>query len=84
MKGTLIGICIILILLSGCFEPGKPSFNAGQTAPKLDFNPLSFEVLKLWNENNFTTQEVQLDYCNVAIRVLEEGMYTWKVTLNRC
>lgn len=85
MKTILIVLLVGMIFFSGCFNPPKPRFDAGgETAPKLDFNPLSFEALKLWNENSFTTQIVQLDACNTASRILDEGMYTWKITLNRC
>jgi len=73
-------LLLVIVLLLGCLNPPEPEFylNAGE---KLDFNPLSFEALKLWNRTNFTTQEVQLDACNTAIRV---DSYTWQVTVRNC
>ena len=77
----IILVLLIGFLVSGCLSPPEPEFNLDGTE-KLDFNPLSFEALKLWNRANLTTQEFQIDACNTAIRLNDS--YTWQVTLNNC
>lgn len=80
MKIGIILLAIILVF-SGCLSPPDPRFQLDGTGEKLDFNPLSFEALKLWNRANFTTKEVQLDACNNARRL---DTYEWCVTLKGC
>ena len=75
-----IFLLLAFLLLSGCLTPPEAKFNLDQS-DKLDFNPLSFEALKLWNRTNLTTQEVQLDACNKAIRL---GSYSWQISLKNC
>lgn len=74
-------IFLTILLLSGCLENGRPQFDLADQPAKLDFNPLSFEILKIWNKQNLTTQEVQLDSCNVAHR---KDTYVWEVQLAPC
>jgi len=78
-KGFL-WLLLVFFLLSGCLSQPEPQFNLN-AGEKLDFNPLSFEVLKIWNRNNFTVQSVPLDACNTATRI---DSYTWQVTLKNC
>ena len=73
-------ISILVLLVSGCLSAPEPEFNL-DGSQKLDFNPLSFEALKLWNRSNLTTQEVQLDACNKAVRI---DSYTWQITVSNC
>jgi len=73
-------ISILVLLVSGCLSAPEPRFNLDGTE-RLDFNPISFEALKLWNRSNLTTQEVQLDACNKAVRI---DSYTWQITVSNC
>lgn len=85
MKTILLALLVGMVLFSGCIGEPRPKFDLEVSdTPKLDFNPLSFQVLKLWNENNLTTQSIQLDSCNTATRMLDQGMTTWRITLDRC
>lgn len=77
MKIILI---MVLLIVSGCLSSPEPQFNLDGST-KIDFNPLSFEALKLWNRTNFTVQSMQLDACNVATRI---DSYTWQITTKSC
>ena len=75
----VIALLIIMIFLLGCATQ-KPTFNLDQEQT-LDFNPLSFVVIKEWNKFNSAVQEFALDGCNVATRI---DAYTWSVHLKDC
>ena len=68
-----------MIFLLGCATQ-KPTFNLDQKQT-LDFNPLSFVLIKEWNKFNSGVQEFVLDGCNVAKRI---DAYTWSVNLKDC
>lgn len=79
MTMKVIALLIIMVFLLGCATQ-KPTFNLNE-GEKIDFNPLSFVVLKEWNKRNFTVQSFTLDGCNTAIRI---DSFTWSVPLKDC
>lgn len=81
MKYLLLGLSL-LVLLTGCFSPPTPRFSDPDTQNyTLDFNPLSFEVIKIWNEKNPELNEIELDECNKGLR---KSAYEWLVELHPC